>query len=251
MECIKFTLKGRTGFLKQPIMNNGIFMTFGNIHKPAALGILGAILGLAGYSELNIKKGFLKENIKNPEYYEKLKDIQISVVPNKSYFNKKMEHYNNSVGYANRDGGTLQVSEQWLYNPSWDIYLLKGTIEDKLWEQLKKYITEGLLEYPIYLGSRTHHAEIENPEIIDITLAKEGCSARCISLYRDTESSVSNDDSYSLENERIFYYKEELPIDLDNKNIYITEKLCFTNKKMQVLNNEKFYMYQDKLLYFI
>ncbi len=47
--------------LKNPITNEPVYLTFNMLHKPALLGILGAIAGMKGF----VKNGEL------PEYYEK------------------------------------------------------------------------------------------------------------------------------------------------------------------------------------
>ena len=97
------------------------YFTYNNIHKPALLGMLGAILGYGGYSQQ-------KEEDTYPEYYQRLNEIKVSIVPvNNNYgvFSKKIQVFNNSVGYASfEDGGNLVVREQWLENPCWYIYIL-------------------------------------------------------------------------------------------------------------------------------
>lgn len=84
MKALKFILSGKTAFFKVPMVNSVCYFTYGNIHKPALLGMFGAILGYKGY-------GY--EITDFPEYYEKLKDVKISIVPNSEngYFNKKFQ----------------------------------------------------------------------------------------------------------------------------------------------------------------
>ena len=64
MEILKFTLKGKTAFFKMPDVNSYVYFSYGNIHKPALLGIFGAVMGYKGYNHQG------KEDY--PEYYEKL-----------------------------------------------------------------------------------------------------------------------------------------------------------------------------------
>lgn len=69
-----------------------------------------------------------------PEFYEKLKELKISVVPENQggYIQKKVQVFNNSVGYASEEqGGNLIVKEQWLENPIWDIYIMLDCEEAK------------------------------------------------------------------------------------------------------------------------
>jgi CRISPR-associated protein Cas5h len=132
MKALKFTLNGKTAFFKNPEVNSYYYFTYGNIHKPALLGLFGAILGYKGYA--------YQDNNTYPEYYEKLKDIQISILPNKEkgHFNRKIQIFNNSVGYASKEqGGNLIVKEQWLENPSWTIYVILNNDEaEKLAEMV-------------------------------------------------------------------------------------------------------------------
>ena len=122
MEVLKFTLKGKTAFFKMPEVNTYYYFTYGNIHKVVLLGIFGAILGYGGYSQW-------KKNDKHPypEFYRKLADIGVAIVPKentKGYINKKIQVFNNSVGYASTEkGGNLVIKQQWLENPEWDIYV--------------------------------------------------------------------------------------------------------------------------------
>ena len=45
MKALKFILSGKTAFFKVPMVNSVCYFTYGNIHKPALLGMFGAILG--------------------------------------------------------------------------------------------------------------------------------------------------------------------------------------------------------------
>ncbi len=65
MRLISFDLCANFAFFRKPDTNNTINLSYNIIHRPAVLGILGAILGLEGYKE----KGRL------PRYYEILKEV--------------------------------------------------------------------------------------------------------------------------------------------------------------------------------
>lgn len=143
MKALKFILSGKTAFFKVPMVNSVCYFTYGNIHKPALLGMFGAILGYKGY-------GYEITNF--PEYYEKLKDVKISIVPNSEngYFNKKFQQFNNSVGYASQEqGGNLIVKEQWLEDPSWTIYIMLNNDES---QKLADMIIHSQCVYIPYLG---------------------------------------------------------------------------------------------------
>ncbi|MGL5963583.1 MAG: type I-B CRISPR-associated protein Cas5b, partial [Fusobacteriaceae bacterium] len=135
MRVIKFNLNGSTAFFKKPDVNSYIYFTYSNIHKISVLGILGSILGMKGYNQ--------QQTSAFPEFYEKLENFKISIVPKNLSVTKKIQIFNNSVGYASfEQGGNLIVKEQWLENPEWDIYILENeNIElfNELESRLKKY----------------------------------------------------------------------------------------------------------------
>jgi CRISPR-associated protein Cas5h len=146
---ISFTIKAEKGFLKKPDINDGIYLTYNMLHKPAILGIFGAIIGLDGYK----KNGVL------PDYYEKLKDIPVGVKPigaEKGNFQKTKITYNNTTGMAsNEAGGNLIITEQTLINPSYKIYLLLD-IEKENEQKLYRNIKEQKAEYLPYLGKNDY-----------------------------------------------------------------------------------------------
>ena len=61
---------------------------------------------------------------------KKLKDLNIAIIPKNEggYIYKKVHKFNNSTAFFNKDkngyGANLIITEQWLENPSWDIYIL-------------------------------------------------------------------------------------------------------------------------------
>ncbi|HJF40214.1 MAG TPA: type I-B CRISPR-associated protein Cas5b, partial [[Clostridium] spiroforme] len=164
MKALKFTLSGKTAFFKRPEVNTNYYFTFGNIHKVALLGIFGAILGYQGYNATK-DKGL-------PEFYQKLHDLKISIIPrNKNgYISKKIQYFNNSVGYASNElGGNLIVKEQWLENPIWDIVVLLDCQEA---DMLALSLLNNTCIYIPYLGKNDHPANISNVEIIELTEKK-------------------------------------------------------------------------------
>ena len=130
MEVLKFNLSGKTAFFKIPDVNTYVYFSYGHIHKVAILGMLGAILGYKGYNQMNIKgailgyKGYNQMSRKDyyPEFYDRLKNLKVSIVPKECSLSKKVQVFNNSVGYASyEEGGNLIVKEQWLEDVNWDI----------------------------------------------------------------------------------------------------------------------------------
>lgn len=129
------------GFFKKPDINDGIYLTYNMLHKPALLGILGAIAGLHGY----------QKNGDFPEYYVKLKHLKVGIQPlnsDKGNFTKEIVSYNNGTGFAsNEAGGNLIVTEQILLKPSYRCFLLldlDSDIERHLFDNLSNYEAEFL-----------------------------------------------------------------------------------------------------------
>lgn len=201
MQALKFTLSGKTAFFKRPEVNTYYYFTFGNIHKVALLGMFGAILGYQGY-----------DNTKElPEFYRKLKGVKVSIIPQnkKGYFSKKIQYFNNSVGYASKEqGGNLIVKEQWLEYPKWDIIVLLDN------EEAKK-IADSLINhkciYIPYLGKNDHPAMIDDVHIIELD-ERNIDEERIDCLFPKGSFEEAEDIDIDF-----YKYQENLPIGLNEK----------------------------------
>lgn len=157
-KIVSIDLKADFGFLKKPDTNDPIYLTFNMLHKPALLGIFGAILGLGGFSEAKKEeKKRKKEEVLNkedflPEYYMELNTLKVGIKPlgdENGNFEKTIIKYNNGVGYANLDGGNLIVVEQTLIRPSYRCFFL---VETDLHKKLATLLEQNKAEYLPYLG---------------------------------------------------------------------------------------------------
>jgi CRISPR-associated protein Cas5h len=243
MRIFKFRLQGKTGFFKKPDVNSYFYFTYGNIHKVALLGVFGAILGYKGYNQMNSKDVF-------PEFYEKLKDIKISIIPDndKGVFNKKVQVFNNSVGYASKElGGNLIVKEQWLETPSWDIYFIVDNLET---ETLANYLLENKAVYTPYLGKNDHYADISDVRFIDaFEIATNVEKINCLCLK--SLVNVKLEENFFEDEEDFFKYEELLPIALDtDTNMYLMESFIYTNMNVNICNNYSVYMVDEKNIVF-
>ena len=255
MEALKFTLSGNSAFFKDNVINT-VYLTYGNIHRVALLGMFGAILGYGGYSKQNdMLKKKNKKKPDYPEFYEKLKDIKISIVSNgkNGYFNKKLQTFNNSVGYASKEeGGNLIVKQFWLENPSWDIYILLDCDEAK---KIADYIQNRKAIYLPYLGSNDHLANIMDVEIIDIEekMSSEDETIEILSMIKDSDISEKKKNVFSIDKnsirDDIYKYSEYLPVTLSKElNQYEKEKMTITN--MSVILKKSYYKVEDKNIVF-
>ncbi len=222
MEVLKFTLSGRTAFFKKPDTNTYVNLTYNHIPRTHLLGIFGSILGYDGYAQTS-KKEF-------PEFYKKLKDLKISIVPKEIYFDSKIQRFNNSTGFAsNETGGTLIVREVWLNNPSWDIYV---KLDNEEADKIKEFLLRKECEFLPYLGSNDHFANISDVSI---------------ESFHKTESKIINsivyEDDVNIKGARKKIYKEILPIGFNKNKNYIYERFVCTENQMSCLkdiySNEK------------
>lgn len=213
-KLISFDLRADFGFFKKPDYNDGILLSYNMIHKPALLGILGAIIGLKGYS----KKGEF------PEYYQKLRDLPIGIEPlnhEKGNFQKTTVKYSNTVGYANDDGNLL-VEEMMLIRPAYRCYLLLDIeVEDQ--QKLYDYLKAGQAEYIPYLGKNEFQAA---------WLTDDGESTFREYMF---ESYIPKQD-FSVES--IFIKDNSL------KDEQVTVKISFRNR---VVSNRPSFSYFEKL----
>ena len=226
MKALKFILSGKTAFFKVPMVNSFCYFTYGNIHKPALLGMFGAILGYKGY-------GYEITNF--PEYYEKLKDVKISIVPNSEngYFNKKFQQFNNSVGYASQEqGGNLIVKEQWLEDPSWTIYIMLNNDES---QKLADMIIHSQCVYIPYLGKNDYPATIEKAEYVEVkNVDAENLTIQSLSLSEALDFD---------QDEMDFKYEEYLPLTLNlETNHHELKKFILTNAPVEEAFTE---IYED------
>lgn len=226
MEILKFTLSGRTAFFKKPELNTYMYFTYKCIHKVALLGIFGSILGLDGYSGTRKKGAF-------PEFYQKLKDVKIGIKCNakNNCIPTKIQLFNNTVGYASGEaGGILNIREEWLEKPSWDVYVL-------LLSDISKELAELLLAsrcvYVPYLGKNEHPADISGGKVFSDKKPAESFK-RIDSLMEKNKAEFYSYDDYMEEQEEedftLYHYEEELPVRLDEaRRMHECENFVATN----------------------
>jgi len=232
---ISFDLKSDFGFFRKPDTNEGVQLSYNMLHKPALLGILGAILGLSGYQ----KKG------KWPEYYEKLKNLRVGISPLENWhergnFKRTVLTYTNGVGYANADGNLI-VTENILIAAAYQVYLLLDD-ENSLHQQLKERIQAGESVFIPYFGKNemfvwwepssvksffVEEFQPENSFQIDSLFMKSSPVAR----------QQAGQDLFFLDNlgSSDFLYFEQLPVGFDEQlRQYKLADFAFSNCKWTI-----------------
>ncbi|HVI45186.1 MAG TPA: CRISPR-associated protein Cas5 [Chitinophaga sp.] len=213
---ISFDLKADFGFLKKPDYNDGILLSYNMLHKPALLGILGAITGMAGYSI----PGEL------PEYYTRLSSLAVGIAPlnhEKGIFQKTTVKYTNTAGYAN-DDGTLLIEETMLVKPGYRCYLLLD-LEHEEQATLYMNLKNNQAVYIPYMGKNEYQAWLDGPVTeynckryvaegefsIDSLFIKDG------SIRNRKVNAGFSFASRSMMNKGAFCYFERLPVGFDER----------------------------------
>lgn len=219
MKALKFNLSGKNAFFKKPEVNTYYSFTYGQIHKVVLLGIFGAILGYGGYGQ--------KSEDEFPEFYSRLKELKISIVPknSKGYIMKKIQSFNNSVGYASKEtGGNLIVKEQWLDNPEWQIFVLLDCEEAR---KVAEQMQNRRCVYMPYLGKNDHPADITNVKMVELKETQEPEITFSSMFPRNTGCLVLPDEDDDVQE---YKYEEKLPIRLNAwSNMYEYDTFIFTN----------------------
>lgn len=253
MEAVCFKLSGRTAFFKKPEVNSYVYFTYGNIHKIALLGIFGAILGYGGHTQKFNQVGQpkqLKEDF--PEFYEKLKQLHVSVIPSAEggFIHKKIQVFNNSVGYAMKQkegGGNLIVKEQWLEEPSWHICVLLDCEEAiKLCEALQ----EKRCVYIPYLGKNDHFADISDVCVEKVDEVKCG-KGKIASLFPKEKATLQAGSDFWAEDEMSFKYEEKTAGTIDVcTNNYILQSFICTDAVVSWENQEVYCINQRNAMFY-
>lgn len=244
MKALHVTLSGKTAFFKKPEVNTFYYFTYGNIHKVALLGIFGAILGYGGYTQMKAEKRKSKDPVEGyPEFYERLQNLKVSIVPNaeKGFIPKKIQTFNNSVGYASKEqGGNLIVKEQWLENPSWDIWVLLDSEEA---ERLADVIQNHKCVFSPYLGKNDHYADLKNSQIEEIEEAftAQGRVSSMVLKEKAVMAEMDDEDDDNGDFDVTFKYEEMLPLQLDSwTNQYLLKSFLFTDGYLAWENQDVF-----------
>lgn len=251
MRGISFLLSGKTAMFKKPDVNANVYLTFNNIHKVALLGLLGAVIGLDGH-EQHVRD----KKCSYPAFYEQLKDLEIAIQPLgngeggefRGHFVKKLQTFNNSVGYASQEeGGNLVVKEYWLENPKWRIYIKDDGSQN--YQKVAQSLLNKKVVYTPYLGKNDHIADITDIKEVELTLhkVKEAVPVHSlISLDRVTFTAKA------VGKGSVFLFKESLPVALmPDANIYQYDLFVYTNQGVEELEKEaKLYSCEDQYLYF-
>lgn len=234
MTLISIDLKSDFGFFKKPDVNDSIYLTYNMIHKPALLGLFGAVLGLEGhktYGEL-------------PAYYkilQKERNLKVGIAPiglgqKNGNFEKTIVKYNNATGHAS--AGTLNVVEQILIKPAYRIFLELNETET-LFRRLKNQ--EGV--FIPYFGKNEFSCWWDSFRNYQNVTSVTSDSFKITTVFRKSQGTTLDDLRKQMvfglmagmqeEAEKVFSQFERLPTGFDErlKQYSPPEEFVFTNMK--------------------
>jgi CRISPR-associated protein Cas5h len=219
------------GMLKKPDTNEPVYLTFNMIHKPALLGIFGAIIG---------EKGFEK-NGELPDYYKVFENLKLGITPlkhEKGNYQKTVIRYNNTTGLASEEeGGNLMIDEQTLIAPAFRCYLLIENDNEKH-QKLAQYLKKVYAEYLPYLGKNEFSLWWENYQEHSFSDFSAQNSFKINSLFIKEESLLDGKTqiyfipflNLSSNKGNTFSYFENLPVGYNKELIqYEYKNFAFTD----------------------
>lgn len=237
LHLLSFDVRADFACFKKPDVNEGIILTYNCLHKPALLGILGAVVGLKGYS----RKGEF------PEYYQAFKNLSVGIEPlegfhEKGNFNKTIIKYTNTVGYANADGNLI-VTEQTLIRPGFRCYVL---LDDAVEPQAKLYsrLINGETTYLPYLGKNEFAAwwdkesviiyDFEAVEQVTTSFSVSSIFKKVVVVNEAREASEDFDFLDFTLKPDLFFYFERLPVGFDENLLqYQLAEFAYTNVSLK------------------
>lgn len=248
MEAIRFVLEGVGATFKRPHINS-INQTYSHIHKVALLGIFGAILGYGGHIQYaeeikalpKKRKEKVLPNSPFPEFYNKLKGLQIAIVPFSPKFAKQTEHKVETTGFFN-DGFSFMLKEDFLINPKWEIYVSQGDVEEYIYTSLKDALLRGESHYETYLG-RNHYPAVWSD--VEVRQLNEVLYPEHIDSLFPSES-FEIEDSFDIETDW-YRYSEYMPVKYrPYLNHYIEKELSWTNEEISPIENVSSMIYESE-----
>lgn len=250
-KLISIDLYADFGCLKKPDTNDPVYLTFNMLHKPALLGILGAIAGLEGFSEPPPKskkrkgKDLFSEQEPKPivaPYYEALKGLKIGIRPlrhENGNFSKTILTYNNGVGYANIQAGVpgnLMVTEQMLIAPAYRCFILFEK-EDEVLKKLFDNLKNKDAEYLPYLGKNEFSVwwkDWQEYIIREFTPGERSFEIHSVFIKEEPVKDGKVRQPYKVDGISSFMYFENLPVGYDEQLMqYEYSAFAFTDCQLK------------------
>lgn len=217
-----------------------------NIH---IMSIIGAIIGLDGFSEFLNSKNLGKKSNKYPEFYERLKGLNYSIISESSHFDKEIVTYNNQVAQLVTNGITLNLTYEFLKNPDYTIYIEKKEEYLDIYNKLKNRLINKFFEYNVFLGRPELSANIEYLGEFDLVEKESNFLDSWVNMK---DISFSKDEVFDFNYEKGCYILEEFfETELEEYIFVRKNKEHFLNTSAFIENiNKKVFLINNKSIVF-
>lgn len=246
MELIKFDISSPFANFSENTQNS-YKRTFEHIHRCTVLGIIGAIIGIEkDLPQMEGKKKKVKIE-KTPSYYEKLKDIGVSIIPHETRYPKINTEITETTGMFNKRSNYVREIEL-LINPKWTIYL--SCENNKYKNKIKEYLLERKTVFIPYLGVNSFQADITNVSTIEGEKAINLSTIKSIdSLFIESDIKHCEDEDNIRISSGVFYLPKGYN---DRTKHYDIDRFIFTNDNVYEISPKATIIKADnKNLFFI
>lgn len=241
---LSFELSSNFGFFHWSKTKGDRRMTNLFISRTEVLGILGAVIGLEGYVQQNVRKK-LKKKTKNEQkpFYELLNGLDIAIIPKKKphFFEDHLIH--RSMKHINSKG-PLQVMMTGLINPTYKIVLSQGEVEDEIYEKIKFYLENEWCEFVPYFGKNQFPLEISNFQKEGVHVDMNEDNVVLDSLFNQKDVVDTSRIFKSKLSKQEFHFSESLKnFDADNLPNVVNEQVFWSS--LGVTLNKDIYKTND------
>ncbi|GAX59412.1 uncharacterized protein of RAMP superfamily [Candidatus Scalindua japonica] len=249
MNVFSFDIAGDMAFFKKNDANDMVYTSYNFLHKPVTLGIIGAILGISGYSK--------SKSNQHPDFYTNLMDMKIAILPHyEKPLKKVITGFNNASGLASRStkkqGETWQIREQILMGEPeirYTVIILNNdSIQDNLMSNLKHLLKNRESEYPLYFGKNEFFAYHEKYQEYEATPLSDTEASVCsliktgdenTTIFRET--TFENFDPFERTSNKGYTIFEYLPYDFDERGFYKKDMFVLTQREIIIKDKTGFY----------
>lgn len=224
MKYLVFDLTGDFAMFKKPFTSKEetteLQLSYDHITPINVKGIIGAILGYKGLIHATREESSI-------EFLDKLKNIELGILPKDMVFEKQIQKITNTTGFANKikspkSGTTNIIAQEVLTDVSWKIVVGEFEDFDILFEKLMK----NQMSFPITLGKNGMMAKFSNVEIIEDSTTSEQTVDSLVPLNCVTEKVISARDRFSSD---VDMYSAVYPVDYNEHFEYITDIFSISN----------------------
>lgn len=230
MNAFSFTLSSTFGLFQWEKTKGDQRITNLFISKTEVLGILGAVLGLDGYSQVFLKE---KHQLTATPFYESLRGLEIAILPEQhpAFFEDHLIH---RYMHAVNSKGPLMAKLTGLVRPRYKIVVTQGSCQEDVFRQLITYMEKGWSEFIPYMGKNQYPAVIENFQQETLRPHTTAEAHRIDSLYKEKHVLHREKIRPSRLIKQDYHYTNILRSFEDDRPVFQNEPHCWSSFAVQL-----------------